>query len=54
MMVISSSQVPADSRSGTGHDADPLREEAAELFAEELAADWVPSVRAIPLSAKLS
>jgi hypothetical protein len=31
----------------TGHYADPLREQAAELFAGQLAADRVPSVRAI-------
>lgn len=47
MMVIRSSQVPADHTPGTGHDTDPLQEEAAELFAEQLAADRVPSVRAI-------
>jgi hypothetical protein len=47
MMVIHSSQVPAASTSGTGRDADPLREQAAELFAAQLAADRVPSVRAI-------
>ena len=47
MMVIRTSQVPVDDMSETGHDEDPLREQAAELFAEELAADRVPSVRAI-------
>jgi hypothetical protein len=47
MMVIRSSQVPADGTPGTGQDADPLQERAAELFAEQLAADRVPSVRAI-------
>jgi hypothetical protein len=47
MMVIRSSQAPADDASGVGHDADPLQEQAAELFAEQLAADRVPSVRAI-------
>lgn len=31
----------------TGHDADPLQEQAVELFAEELAAARIPSVRAI-------
>jgi hypothetical protein len=30
-----------------GHDADPLQGQAAELFAEQLAADRIPSVRAI-------
>ena len=47
MMVIRSSQVPAASTPGTERDADPLRERAAELFAGQLAADRVPSVRAI-------
>jgi hypothetical protein len=47
MMVIRSSQVPSDGPSGTEHDADPLREQAAELFAGQLAAGRVPSVRAI-------
>jgi hypothetical protein len=47
MMVIRGSQLPPDGRSETGHDADPLQEEAAELFAEELAMDRLPSVRAI-------
>jgi hypothetical protein len=47
MMVIHGSQVPADARPGTGLDADPLHEQAAELFAGQLAADRVPSVRAI-------
>jgi hypothetical protein len=47
MMVIRSSQVPSASTSGTGRDADPLEEQAAELFAAQLSADRVPSVRAI-------
>jgi hypothetical protein len=47
MMVIRGSQVPAGGRPGTGHDADPLQEQATELFAGQLAADRVPSVRAI-------
>ena len=47
MMVIRSSQVPADGAPETRHDADPLQEQAEELFAEQLAADRVPSVRAI-------
>jgi hypothetical protein len=47
MMVIHSSQVPADSTPETEHDTDPLQGQAAELFAEQLAADRVPSVRAI-------
>ena len=47
MMVIRSSQVPAGGAPETGHDADPLQQQAAELFARQLAADRVPSVRAI-------
>jgi hypothetical protein len=47
MMVIRSSQMQADDRSESRSEADPLREHAAELFAEQLAADWVPSIRAI-------
>jgi hypothetical protein len=47
MMVIRSSQVPAGGSLETDHDADPLQEQVAELFAEQLASDRVPSVRAI-------
>jgi hypothetical protein len=48
MMVIRSSQVQADGMPKVDEDdADPLQERAAELFAEQLAADRVPSVRAI-------
>jgi len=47
MMVIHGSQVPARGASETGRDADPLQRQAAELFARQLAADRVPSVRAI-------
>lgn len=48
MMFICGAQVPA----GTGGEivipkADPLHEQAAEVFADELAAERVPSVRAI-------
>lgn len=46
-MVIRSSRVAADATPETGHDADPLHEQAAELSAGQLAADRVPSVRAI-------
>ena len=46
-IVIRSSQVAADCTPETEHDADALQERAAELFAEQLAADRVPSVRAI-------
>ena len=48
MMVIRSSQVPpVMDRTETGRDADPLQEQAAELFAGQLAADRIPSVRTI-------
>jgi hypothetical protein len=47
MMVIRDSQVPTEAAPGSLGDADPLQERAAELFAGQLAADWVPSVRAI-------
>lgn len=45
MMVIRSSQVPADGTPETEHHADPLQEQATELFAEQLAADRVPPAR---------
>jgi hypothetical protein len=47
MMVMRSSQVPAGGTPGAERDADPLQEQAAELFAEQLAAARIPSVRAI-------
>ena len=47
MMVIRSSQVPPDAAPETAHEADPLQGRAAELFAGQLAANRVPSVRAI-------
>lgn len=47
MIVIRGSQVQAADTPEGERTADPLREQAAELFAEELAADRVPSVRAI-------
>jgi hypothetical protein len=47
MMVIRSSQVQPDATPRAERDADPLQERAAELFAGQLAADRVPSVRAI-------
>ncbi len=47
MMVIRSSQIPAGGTPETGCDADPLWKRAAELFAGQLAADRVPSVRGI-------
>jgi hypothetical protein len=47
MMVIRSSQRPVEDTSETRDDADPLWEQAAVLFAEQLAANRIPSVRAI-------
>jgi Protein of unknown function (DUF2637) len=47
MMVIRNSQVPADGMSVSGLQADPLQEQAAHVFAEQLVADRVPSIRAI-------
>ena len=47
MMVIRGSQVPVQDKPDSGHEADPLQEQAAELFAEQLATDSVPSIRAI-------
>jgi len=47
MMVIRSSQAQADSRPEERHETDPLQEQAAELFAGQLAADRIPSVRTI-------
>ena len=47
MVVIRSSQVPPDGPPETEFGADPLQEQAEELFAAQLAADQVPSVRAI-------
>ena len=45
MMVIHSSQVPADGMPTAEHGTDPLQQQAAGLFAEQLAVDRVPSVR---------
>lgn len=47
MMVIRSSQAQADDKPEGEREADPLQEQAAELFAEQLAADRVPSIRVI-------
>ena len=47
IMVIRGSQVSVSGPSETGHDADPLQERAAQLFADHLAEDRVPSVRTI-------
>jgi hypothetical protein len=50
MMVIRSSQVASDGMPDKRRASDPLQEQAAEVFAEQLAADRVPSVRAIRAS----
>ena len=47
MMVIRGSQAAPDGMPGSADSPDPLSEQAAEIFADELAADRVPSVRAI-------
>jgi hypothetical protein len=47
MMVIHSSQALTDDAPAGKASADPLQEQVAELLAEVLAADQVPSVRAI-------
>ena len=46
-MVIRSFQVPAVSMPGNAQDADPLQEQAAEAFAEQLVANQVPLIRVI-------
>jgi hypothetical protein len=43
MMVIRNSQAQAKS----GPEGDPLQEQAAELFAEQIAAEQIPSIRVI-------
>jgi hypothetical protein len=47
MMIIRGSQAVPDGMSGSVDTPDPLGEQAAEIFADQLAADRVPSVRAI-------
>jgi hypothetical protein len=47
MTVIRSSQVVLDGVPGKAETRDPLQEQAVEVFAGQLAADRVPSVRAI-------
>ena len=47
MMVIRGSQAAPDGMSDSADYPDPLQEQAAEVFADQLAADRVPSVRAI-------
>jgi hypothetical protein len=47
MMVIRSSQVSTDDVPEAEPTVDPLQDQAAELFAEVLAADRIPLIRAI-------
>jgi len=47
MLVIRSSHAAPDAASGSVGVPEPLQRQAAEIFAEELAADRVPSIRAI-------
>jgi uncharacterized protein DUF2637 len=47
MMVIRSYQAVLDGMPDETETSDPLREQAAKIFADQLAADRVPSVRAI-------
>jgi hypothetical protein len=47
MLVIRSSQMQGGNGSVSQREPDPLEEQAAEVFAEQLAADRVPSIRAI-------
>jgi hypothetical protein len=47
MLVIRSSQMESGSTADSLGPADPLHEQAAKMFAEQLAADQVPSIRAI-------
>ena len=50
MMVIRGSQAASDGVPGDERAADPLQGHAAEVFAEQLAADRIPSIRAIRAS----
>jgi len=47
MMVIHGSQAAGGGVSGSASVLDPLSDQAAEVFADQLAADRIPSVRAI-------
>jgi hypothetical protein len=53
MMVIRNSQASAGGATACENDADPLHQQAAEVFAEQLAAARVPSVRAIRAELKV-
>jgi hypothetical protein len=47
MIIIRSSQATSDGASGSSTAADPLQEQAGEVFAEQLAVALIPSIRAI-------
>ena len=47
MMVIRSSQIPAQDEPDSEDEEDPSQEQAAELFAERFVTDRVSSIRAI-------
>lgn len=47
IMIVRGSQTVPDGMPGKAEARDPLQEQAAEVFASQLAADRVPSVRAI-------
>ena len=47
MMVVRSAQARPEDRPGDRNEADPLQEKAAELFAEQVTANRVPSIRVI-------
>jgi hypothetical protein len=47
MVVVRSSQAKSDGATNRQTAGDPLQEQAAEVFAEQLAADRLPSIRAI-------
>jgi hypothetical protein len=47
MTVIHSSQAAPEGGSGSAGNTDPFQEQAAEVFADHLAADRIPSIRAI-------
>jgi hypothetical protein len=47
MMVIRNAQTASDGTPGSESTVDPLQEQATEMFAEQLAAHRVPSIRTI-------
>jgi hypothetical protein len=47
MVVIRNAQIASDGTLGSGRAGDPLQEQAVQVFAEQLAAHRVPSIRMI-------